>query len=64
MKTRASLTAGHPEDSVYPKKLRRLQIAAEAYLRDKAWEEKPYRFDVVAITVGDNSDEILHLVGV
>lgn len=60
VKTRASLASGYPEDSVTGKKLRHLELAGEAYLQQVAWEQRPYRFDVIAIYL----DEITHLQGI
>ncbi len=64
VKTRRSLAAGHPEESVHMGKLHRMALAAEAFLTQKKWEAKPYRFDVIAITVQNGIEEIRHIVGV
>jgi len=65
VKTRQSLESGYPEDSVTPQKLRHLQACAECFLQERQWEERPYRFDVVAIILDDfGQPEITHLVGI
>jgi len=65
VKTRQSLEGGYPEESVTAKKLRHMEAAAECFLRERTWENRPYRFDVIAITeVWPNPPEIQHLVGV
>lgn len=65
VKTRRSLDSGYPEDSVTPLKLRHLSASAECYLKEKQWENRPHRFDVVAITqITNQAPEIVHLKGV
>lgn len=62
VKTRQSLESGYPEESVTPQKLRHLQASAECFLESTQWEEKPYRFDVVAIVERLGlAPDILHL---
>ena len=39
-----------PEDSVGPQKQRRIIRAAQAYLSRYRLQDKPYRFDVLAVT--------------
>lgn len=64
VKTRRSLAIGYPEESVHDKKLHKMEIAAEAYLKAHALENKPYRFDVVAIIDRDADVDIKHIIGV
>lgn len=65
VKTRRSLGAGYPEESVHPEKLRHLALVAESYLQQKKWEAKPYRFDVVAILFDEaGTPQFTHLIGV
>ncbi|MBN2247438.1 MAG: YraN family protein [Coriobacteriia bacterium] len=51
VKTRASTSAGQPEESVSPAKQRRLMRLAEAYAAAAGLEEVSFRFDVVSILV-------------
>ncbi|MEK9131162.1 MAG: YraN family protein [Patescibacteria group bacterium] len=65
VKTRQSLESGYPEDAVTPKKRKSLEAVGEWFLRQSAWEAKPYRFDVVAIILNDFAKpEITHLQGI
>ncbi|MBI1908338.1 hypothetical protein HYS28_02890, partial [Candidatus Uhrbacteria bacterium] len=52
------------EESVHPNKLHRLQIAAEAYLREKKKEDVRHRYDVVAMVEEGGRLEIEHLEGI
>lgn len=62
VKTRQSLESGFPEDSVTPAKLRHLAASAECFLEERCWEERPHRYDVVAITESPTGGrEVLHL---
>ncbi len=64
VKTRRSSVHGFPEEVVTETKLHRLETAAESYLKARALEGRPYRFDVVAI-LGEGKDvDIEHMVGV
>jgi len=53
VKTRLSLAAGRPEDSVHELKQNRIRRAAAVYARTRAMEDWPMRFDVVAISGRD-----------
>lgn len=66
VKSRRSLEAGFPEDSVTPAKLRHLEASAECFLEEVGWSERPYRFDVVAIIESADGQtlDIQHLTGV
>ena len=65
VKTRRSLTSGHPEDSVTTQKLEHMSRTADCFLRERRWHQKPYRFDVIAITESANHDtEIVHIKAV
>ncbi len=62
VKTRRSLASGFPEESVTPKKLAHLAASAEHVLREKRWEGRPFRLDVVSVLlVPGRSPEIEHL---
>lgn len=51
-----------PEHQVTRSKLRKLERIAEYYMRDNGWQARPYRFDVVAITLGGGQEpEIRHM---
>ena len=65
VKARQSLESGFPEDSVTPAKLRHLSASAECFLEERDWSERPYRFDVIAIsTLPGEPYELVHLKGV
>ena len=55
VKTRSSHSAGHPAEAVTLRKQRQMTKAALAWLRGKNLTERSCRFDVVAITLGDQS---------
>lgn len=63
VKTRASLSAGHPVEAVDPPKQRRLERLALVFLNRHRLLEYPARFDVVAITwrPGQRQPEIRHI---
>ena len=50
VKTRTGATAGRPEDSVHGLKQHRIRRAAALFARAHAMEERPTRFDVVAVS--------------
>jgi putative endonuclease len=52
VKTRRGNRLGSPEEAITPTKRRRLLLAAQSYLTDQGAEQRPYRFDVVAIELG------------
>lgn len=49
VKTRRSLGYGYPEEAITPAKFRHMARAAEAFMTEKKWEQRPFRLDVVAI---------------
>ena len=51
VKTRQGNAYGYPEDAVTYAKRRRLRLAAHAYLTAYGLHGRPYRFDIVAVTV-------------
>lgn len=66
VKTRKSLTSGHPEESVTGMKLKHLEAAGEEWLRVHGMERAAHRYDVVAIIENETGEvlDILHLEGV
>ena len=63
VRARANLAFGHPVESITAAKRRHLLRAALVYLKMKHWEERPFRFDLVAILWDqrDRPKEIIHL---
>ena len=55
VRTRRSLQAGHPAESITTEKQARLTRAALAFLKQKGLLEQPSRFDVVAVTWPEDS---------
>ncbi len=49
VKTRRGGVMGSPEEAITPAKRRHLIAAAQTYLAEQGDEQRPYRFDVVAI---------------
>lgn len=56
VKTRTSNAFGAPELAVTPQKQRRMIKAALGYIKYKKIHQVPCRFDVVAISVGDEHE--------
>lgn len=52
VKTRRGTRMGSPEEAITPAKRRHLLAAAQTYLAERGEEQRPYRFDVVAIELG------------
>lgn len=52
VKTRRGTGMGSPEEAITPAKRRHLIAAAQTYLAERGEEQRPYRFDVVAIELG------------
>ena len=55
VRTRRSLDAGHPAESITQEKVEKLTRAALAYLKQNRLLERRSRFDVVAVTWPENS---------
>ncbi len=51
VKTRASRTHGSPQDSITPKKARKLIALGASYLADRKMPDAQWRIDVVAIMI-------------
>lgn len=62
VKTRKSMSAGHPAEAVTAQKQRQITRAALAYLKGHGLLECRVRFDVVAIVLpsGDGTPQISH----
>jgi putative endonuclease len=62
VKTRKSTRFGYPEESITPQKIKHIMRTAEHYMHVHKWTDRPWRIDVVAITLHDQeSPEIVHL---
>ena len=62
VKTRRSLAAGEPEESVTESKLQRLDDLAQMYFSENGMEDSDYHIDVVSITFGsDGRPAVRHL---
>ena len=64
VKARKSSAFGHPEESVTDKKLEKITMVAQEYLKKKGWESREHRIDVIAISYDSGEPEILHIEGV
>lgn len=65
VKTRTSEEFGPPEAAITPTKFRHMARAAEAYIEERKWEDRPWRLDVIAIQLKETGDpEILHFPAV
>ncbi len=53
VKTRTSFGAGSPQESVHGLKQNHIRRAAAVFARSRAMEERPMRFDVVAVSRAD-----------
>ena len=61
VKTRRSETFGRPEESVTPAKIQHILRSGEFYMQTHKWVDRPWRIDVIAITMKAGSDpEIVH----
>ena len=56
VKTRRDRDCADPEDAVGPRKQRRMTRAAGWFIHHQSWEDRPCRFDVVAITLATGGD--------
>lgn len=61
VKTRRSNFYGAPEDAVTEEKQEQIRAAAEGYLYQHDIDNRPCRFDIVAIEFKDGKKEIRHL---
>ena len=62
VKTQRSRVQQDPQEQVTPAKQRKLHRIAQWYLRAKGWEERPGRFDIVAVVIPEEGPaEIEHI---
>jgi len=61
VKTRTSLTFGHPEESITALKKQHLRKSALEYVRSKALSYHEFRFDVIGIYCGSTPPDINHI---
>ncbi|MBN1397542.1 MAG: YraN family protein [Bacteroidetes bacterium] len=61
VKARRSSLFGAPEDAVTEKKQEQIQAVAEGYLFIHGIDDRPYRFDIVAIDFQDGNAKFLHM---
>jgi putative endonuclease len=61
VKARRSNLYGPPEEAVTPEKERHIRSAAEVYCAKHSLEDRPCRFDVIAIEGEGDEREIRHL---
>jgi putative endonuclease len=61
VKARRSNTFGAPEDAVTEKKQEQIQAVAEGYLFEHEIDNRPCRFDIVAIDYQNGKAEIRHI---
>lgn len=55
-------SAGHsPEETIRWKKQQRISRTAQAYIQHKRMEERPARFDVVAVTIDGPRSTLRHI---
>ncbi len=60
VKSRRGNQFGHPEDSVTPAKQRQIKKIAAGYLFKHDIQNKPCRFDVIAITFFEDKVDLTH----
>lgn len=54
VKTRSSDQFGTPQEAVTPAKLRSVRQAAQYYLIESSAHDTPVRYDILALTIGQN----------
>ncbi len=62
VKTRLSDACGGGVEALHPAKQRQIVRLAQAYIARHEWEERPARFDVVAIGYDENGVEEIELI--
>lgn len=63
VKTRKKRNFGYPEEAVTDKKLRKMEVVAQAWLEENEKTEEAWRLDVVALELGKKI-QITHLENV
>jgi putative endonuclease len=61
VKARRSTTFGTPEDAVTEEKQERIRAVADGYLYEHDIDDRPCRFDVIAIEFKNNKADIRHI---
>ena len=64
VKTRRSAAFGTPEESITPRKRRRLAQLGEQYVQERGLVEQAWRVDVVAITLDGSGPDVRHYRGI
>ena len=64
VRTRRSTSFGTPEESVTPRKRRRLARLALSYIQERELGENAWRVDVIAIALGGASPDLRHHRGI
>ncbi|MGI5920867.1 MAG: YraN family protein [Syntrophomonadaceae bacterium] len=62
VKTRKSTKYGLPQEAITPKKIEHLKKAAITYLKSCTKHYQGIRFDVIAILITTNNQEINHII--
>ena len=61
VKTRRTTTFGRPEESVTKQKVQHIGRAAMMYMQAHNWIDQPWRIDVIAIMLSEESEpEVVH----
>ena len=61
VKTRQSTRFGMPQEAVSTAKQARIVRVAQAYLQQRNWQERPVRFDVIAVRIAGERTDIEHI---
>ena len=64
VRTRRSTSFGTPEESVTPRKRRRLARLALSYIQERELGENAWRVDVIAIALGGANPDLRHHRGI
>lgn len=64
VKSRADRRWADPQDAVGREKQAKLRKAAEWFLHQKRWQDRPARLDVVAVITGGPQPEFEHFIDV
>jgi len=62
VKTRTTVRFGTPSEAVTSLKQRRIWLMATDYLQRQGWDNRPCRFDVVAISIGDDGERRIEVI--
>lgn len=61
VKTRSSNTFGYPEEAVDARKIHKMFVTAEQWMKQNGIETDRYQLDVIAIETGAKTPRITHL---